>query len=114
MLFEVNKLLNPNDLMRAAEAGGSVFLALQIVGNVRCELDQLTSLVEAGMIEAEEIVAINPDRLERTLNIGRAIIDLLGNNSQRLGLVERHLMRRRVQPVLPLFDGAAAAPAQLH
>jgi hypothetical protein len=97
-------VLDPIQFLRAAEHGGGLFLALQLTGSVRTELEQLVSLLEAGISEAEEARALDCPARVRAMNIGRTACELATINARKLGLVEAQLMARHRAPPLPLVE----------
>jgi hypothetical protein len=83
-------MIDPS-LGHSLAAGGGLFVALQIVGEVRCEFRQLLSVLEAAIGEAGDAVALDcPARL-RALDLGRVAADALAMNSRMLAELEVRL-----------------------
>lgn len=85
-------MLDPHHLLRGAQcANTGLFMALRMAGEVRCEFEQLQSLLEAAIAEANGAVALDCPARRRAQNIGRAVRDLIAANARLLGEVESYL-----------------------
>jgi hypothetical protein len=75
--------------------------AAHVIGEFRCELDQMIALLEAAMTEGEQAHALESAERQRAMNIARALHDIMAADSCRLGEVEA------VLTALPLAAVAA-------
>jgi hypothetical protein len=70
-----------------------MFFALRLIGEMRIELEQMQSLIEAAMAEAEQARSLDSPERQRAMNIGRVLHDVMCANARYLGEIELHLTR---------------------
>lgn len=87
-------MIEPNHLLSAAHAaaGSGFYLATRIVGDMRSEFDQLTSLLEAVLGEAEAATDLDGPERRRAFNLARCLHDMLRANALALSVIETNLM----------------------
>jgi hypothetical protein len=89
-------VIDPNHLLSAIHhsTGPGSYAALRIVGEVRIEMGQLASLIEAAIGEGEEARHLDDAHRRRGFNIARAARDIADVNARMLGQIEGALMAR--------------------
>lgn len=84
-------IIHPHLFFEAAAMRPAIWAAAELLAEVRGEFDQMQSLVECGIREAEDAETTGGTASPswgRAMAIGRTIRDLMAANSERLGEAE--------------------------